>query len=230
VIKESTFRDNTKTGIRIHKASEASNYPDGITINRCTVTGNTDYGLYCQGDNVTVKHSVFAGAESKFHAAQDATVYNCTFYNDTADAAALYWGEARSQNFTMRNCIVQCDVAAQLICAVLTDCGVTGWDVDYNLYRRSNGADTDVHWHYLGTAYDLADWQTQTGDDANSDYGDADFVDAANDNHHLKSTSPAIDAGTDVSLPYAGSAPDIGAREYVATPGFGGAFFPGRMI
>jgi hypothetical protein len=230
VIKESTFRDNTETGIRIHKTAEAANYPDGITVDRCIVTGNTTYALYCQGDNVTIKHSVFADNQSKFHAAQDVTVYHCTFHNAVTETATLYWGEARSQNFTMKNCIVQCDVAAQLICAILTGCGVTGWDVDYNLYRRSAGTETSTHWHRLGTAYNFADWKTQTSGDANSDYGDAAFVDAANDNYRPQSSSPAVGAGTDVGLPYAGSAPDMGALEYLTQPGVGGSCFPGPMI
>mgnify|MGYP001037838347 CR=1 FL=1 len=223
-------RDNTEDGIRIYKDAAAANYVDGVTVNRCTCTGNTTYALFVQGDNVTVKHSVFADTDSYFYEAQGATAYNCTFHNSVVAAGTLYWGGARSENFTMRNCIVQCDVAGQVICAVLTDCGVTGWDVDYTLYRRTAGTEASTQWHYLGTNYDFADWKTQTGGDANSAYGDASFVDADNDNYHITSDSPAVDAGTDVSLPYAGSAPDMGALEYVATPGFGGSLFPGAMI
>ncbi len=43
---------------------------------------------------------------------------------------------------------------------------------------------------------------------------DPGFVDAGAENFALKASSPARDAGTDVGLPYVGSAPDLGANEY----------------
>lgn len=49
---------------------------------------------------------------------------------------------------------------------------------------------------------------------ANSVVGDPLFVDPANGDFHLQADSPAIDAGLDVGLPFAGGAPDIGAFEY----------------
>jgi hypothetical protein len=44
---------------------------------------------------------------------------------------------------------------------------------------------------------------------------DPQFVNASSQNFHLQSTSPVIDKGTNVGLPYNGSAPDIGVFEYV---------------
>jgi hypothetical protein len=230
VLRRCHFHDNTEAGLRIYKAAGASNYPDGITVERCECYGNGTYALFCQADNVTVRHSVFADTDSYFYEAQDVTVYNCTFHNSVVASGALYWGGARSANFTMRNCIIQCEVLGQLIGGVYTGCGVTGWDVDYNLWRRSAGTEASTHFYYQGSNYNFADWKTQTGGDAHSEYGDASFVDAENDNYHVTSDSPAVDAGTDVGLPYAGSAPDIGAHEYAGVPGFGGALFPGRML
>ncbi len=40
------------------------------------------------------------------------------------------------------------------------------------------------------------------------------FVDAANGNYQLQESSPCVDAGTDVGLPYFGTAPDMGCYEY----------------
>jgi len=43
------------------------------------------------------------------------------------------------------------------------------------------------------------------------------FVDINNGDLHLQSPSPCIDTGTDVGLPYVGSAPDMGCFEYDST-------------
>lgn len=43
------------------------------------------------------------------------------------------------------------------------------------------------------------------------------FMNPANGNYRLRSDSPAKDAGTNVGIPYAGSAPDMGAFEYNGT-------------
>lgn len=43
---------------------------------------------------------------------------------------------------------------------------------------------------------------------------DPQFIDLAGHDYHLQSSSPCIDAGTDVGQPYAGSAPDMGAFEF----------------
>jgi hypothetical protein len=45
-------------------------------------------------------------------------------------------------------------------------------------------------------------------------FGDPLFVDANSGEFHLQAGSPAIDAGTNVGLPYNGVAPDIGAYEF----------------
>jgi hypothetical protein len=77
-----------------------------------------------------------------------------------------------------------------------------------------NVAATD--WPYLfegeGSTYTTADINAgllQTGN-LSVDPG---FVDATAPDVHLRPDSPMIDAGVDVSLPYCGSAPDLGAFE-----------------
>lgn len=50
--------------------------------------------------------------------------------------------------------------------------------------------------------------------DAKAIVGDPEFVDVAANDFHLQPSSPAIDSGVDVGLPYSGSAPDLGAFEF----------------
>lgn len=55
-----------------------------------------------------------------------------------------------------------------------------------------------------------------------TNYGqDPKFVDPDNGDFHLQSDSPAIDQGTEVDLPYNGTAPDLGAYEYDPDPAGG---------
>jgi PGF-pre-PGF domain-containing protein len=88
---------------------------------------------------------------------------------------------------------------------------------------------------WKGTEYSLVDWQTESGQDANSVINtDPFFTSASGNDFTLQSTSPAIDAGVDVGLTQdfagvsipQGSAPDIGAYEYgntsYETPGGNG--------
>lgn len=62
-----------------------------------------------------------------------------------------------------------------------------------------------------------------TGGTASGDItSDPLFTNAAGGDFTLQAGSPAIDAGTNVGLPYNGSAPDIGALEFGGTTFFGG--------
>ena len=56
-------------------------------------------------------------------------------------------------------------------------------------------------------------WFAATGNDANSRSVDPCFVNIADDNFELQLGSVCIDSGIDMGLPYAGSAPDMGAFE-----------------
>lgn len=60
--------------------------------------------------------------------------------------------------------------------------------------------------------YPKHDWQQASGDHAIM--ADPLFVAANNGDFHLQPTSPDIDAGTDWSIDYNETAPDIGAYEF----------------
>jgi parallel beta-helix repeat protein len=95
---------------------------------------------------------------------------------------------------------------------------------NHNIYNDT-GSERLIGW--LGTSYyDLASFQTATGQDLNSSTANPQFVDIWTANFRVQPTSPAIDAGTDVGLTSdydgnpvpSGTAPDIGAYELQVDP------------
>jgi hypothetical protein len=88
---------------------------------------------------------------------------------------------------------------------------------DYNDYYPQPNTTNNFHWS--GTNYaTLAAYKTATGQDAHSISADPLFVDRAGGDYHLQAGSPAVDAGTPITgESFPGSAPDLGAFEYVAS-------------
>jgi hypothetical protein len=92
-------------------------------------------------------------------------------------------------------------------------------DFNYNLWHSRDYNDTAIDCiDFLGTLFSSAEvnegtYYAQTGVDQNSISADPCFTDADSNDFTLSANSPCIDAGTDVGLPYAGSAPDIGVYE-----------------
>ena len=96
------------------------------------------------------------------------------------------------------------------------------WDLltdhDYNVYYGVNKFAIDDPYQEMT----LAQFQTETGQEANSVYDDPDFINPGADNYHLLVTSPAIGEGVNVGIAddldgvTRGDPPDIGALEYVA--------------
>ena len=108
---------------------------------------------------------------------------------------------------------------------------------DYNCIYNSTVALNFLDWHNgSGDEQDLAEWQTDTGQDANSTDSDPSLLDVANADFRPDGDSPCISAGTDVGLTedYAGvTVPtgggiEIGAYEYI--PGMGATLSPSSAI
>ncbi len=70
--------------------------------------------------------------------------------------------------------------------------------LNYNLYY--GGSLTPLAW--LGTSYNFSNWQTNSGQDANSRDTDPKFVNASSSQFWLASSSPAIDAGLNLGATY----------------------------
>ncbi len=91
-----------------------------------------------------------------------------------------------------------------------------------NKNSNMNGVDTDHNTWDLGISEASGDFAS-TSDTGFTGPRQADGSMPAIDFLKLKSGSPLIDKGTDVALPYVGSAPDLGAYEFGAMAGAGGA-------
>jgi parallel beta-helix repeat protein len=95
---------------------------------------------------------------------------------------------------------------------------------DYNLYYYVNGPDKDDMVRTLDNYLTFSEWQA-LGKEQNGILGDPQFISPGNADFHLRSNSPAIDAGADVGItddfdgnarPQGGGY-DIGPFEYLNT-------------
>ncbi len=100
----------------------------------------------------------------------------------------------------------------------------TGITLDYNLYYPDGSTKFGYNsWPMYQNAMNFTTWKTTTGKDAHSIATDPLLVNASGGDFHLQSASPTINAGINVGLTTdfdgtvvpQGSAPDIGAYEYV---------------
>lgn len=150
----------------------------------------------------------------------NAELYNNTIHSTTA--RGIYIQTTGAAGIKLKNNIVY--VEGDLPCLSVVDADSVS-ECDYNCYW--NPAADPIMWHWDGTDYtksQFATYQAASGMDANSIVADPLFVDFANRDFHLQSTSPCRNIGVDVGLTqdYAGTVvpqgtdPDIGAYEYIA--------------
>ena len=102
-----------------------------------------------------------------------------------------------------------------------TDAVWAGITMDYNLYFQSSIIMDKpvIRWRGgnppkggIFFMFGLAQYQALSGKEAHSKFADP----LTTPNYELLSNSPAIDAGIDVGFPFNGTAPDIGAFEYIS--------------
>jgi Bacterial Ig domain/Right handed beta helix region/RTX calcium-binding nonapeptide repeat (4 copies) len=220
----------------IHMNGDLSQGGDGI-ISGALVENNTIY------DNGTG-----GGSGINADGVQDSRFQNNLLYNNHSSGISLYRidGAAGSRNSVVaNNTIVMASDARWAInisggssgnivvnnvlfnnhswhgSITISPDSMPGFTSDYNVVmQRFTTDDGD-------SVLDLADWQAATGQDMHSIVAVPSelFVNAASDDYHLVSGSPAIDTGTLVQAPDedieggarpAGGAFDIGAYEYAA--------------
>lgn len=214
----------------------------GIEVG-CEIAGKTT-------SNVTVRNNLlYDNTESGLayggydYPANSGKITNCVFTNNTIfsnDNTNTGNGEVvlnYSENCDFKNNIVY--VSANnfaLTHSVATPVNLT---LDYNLYYSASGI-SNIEFLYNNIGYTgFASYQSATGKDVNSIFGNPNFVNAflPNPDLHITSSSPAIEAGDPAFVAGAGEVDmdnqiriyngrvDMGADEFGSTPSAANVFF-----
>ncbi|MBI3785776.1 MAG: right-handed parallel beta-helix repeat-containing protein [Deltaproteobacteria bacterium] len=204
-------------------------YVDGgrdIVIER-NVTAESDLGLEVGAENAGVDaqsivvrdnilhHNDKAGLVFGGYAGNVGRVNNCSFLNNTlfdndtlGEGFGELWVQFAANNVVRNNLFV----SAQSVVLRSEDGNVNN-RLDYNLWRSSAGMPTFV-WkniEYNG----LAAFEAGSGQDGHGLSSDPQFVSPATANFHLRSTSPAVNAGDPAFTPGLGETDFDGASRLV---------------
>jgi Carbohydrate binding module (family 6)/Right handed beta helix region/Protein of unknown function (DUF1565) len=199
--------------------------PNGSIVDGNIIHDHGGPGIVIEAwcNNVTVQRNViyngFGGIRSTEYGGPGMTndyhVFNNTVYNNQNYGFDMQTGT----NAVVRNNIFMNNGSSQI---VVTDLAAPTITLSNNLYLA---AGTNIGlWNcvdpcdYSSANRSFSSWLSVSGE-TNSKNIDPKFVNASAGDFHLQSTSPAIDAGTNVGLPYNGSAPDMGALEFGGTSG-----------
>jgi uncharacterized protein YcfL len=197
-------------GIKVGSGDYASVWNDNNTVRYSRVYGNKNNGMaFHQDGNFKAHHNLIYSNTLGLNLS---TSSNNTIYNNTKQNVVI---ETQGvDNVTIKNNLfVESTARDHAIYVYANSNGrfISDYNIVYGLDYWANRA---------GVTNSLADWRTNTGQDANSQVVDPLFVSTVTPDFHLQTGSPAINAGVDVGivLDYAGSAivglPDIGAYEY----------------
>ena len=161
-------------------------------VRNCVFDGANINAFWVQKNTkVEAHHNIFANAGGY----AVITYGFLGFYNNTlvgmGDHAIKVCGDGGSNGVT----VAKNNIFANNVSGIFREGDSFAYS-SYNLYYNNTTDTTSI-----------------TSDGGNNVHADPLFVDAENDDYRLCSDSPAIDAGTDVGLPYEGSAPNMGAYE-----------------
>lgn len=210
IIVENNISYKNDLGLEVG-AENAGTVTSGVIVRNNLIYLNDKAGL------------VFGGFAAEVGRVEDSFFYNNTLYrNDTFNRGfGQLWIQYASDNVVTNNVFVTSGRRELLH----SDAGNQNNVVDYNLWFAPRGTnDTSFTWN--GQNYSsFGDYQSATGQDAHSLFGDPLFVDVVLRDFHLLAGSPAIDAGSDTAGWFAaldfegtsrpqGARPDIGALEF----------------
>ncbi|WP_336077624.1 right-handed parallel beta-helix repeat-containing protein [Paenibacillus sp. 203] len=181
-IIEQNYSYNNDIGVEI--ASEhAGKATSNITVRSNVIYNNRLTGIAMGGYN-----------EERGFTVNCKIVNNTLYKNDTFDDGS---GQLLVQ-YDTRNNVIKNNIFVASSTDVLISNGYTknsGNVVDYNLYF-SPGGSSEANWTWKNKEYTgFSAYKSGTGNDTHSLFADPKFVNAANSDFHLQSSSPAIDAG-----------------------------------
>ena len=141
--------------------------------------------------------TITSGNIGGFNNIKNITIVNCTlkaYDSGGYDMVFTFDGrDATVDNWVLRNNIFYADNSAT--CGDYVPADHAFIDADRNVYYRQGG-NTNI-WRISNTNKTLAQWRTDTSEDANSVYGDPLLVNASDSamDAHISPSSPAIDLG-----------------------------------
>ncbi|MNW39336.1 hypothetical protein D3C74_164250 [compost metagenome] len=181
-IIEQNYSYNNDIGVEI--ASEhAGKATSNITVRSNVIYNNRLTGIAMGGYN-----------EERGFTVNCKIVNNTLYKNDTFDDGS---GQLLVQ-YDTRNNVIKNNIFVASSTDMLISNGYTknsGNVVDYNLYFAPGGS-SEANWTWKNKEYTgFSAYKSGTGNDTHSLFADPKFVNAANSDFHLQSSSPAIDAG-----------------------------------
>ncbi|SFR26949.1 MULTISPECIES: right-handed parallel beta-helix repeat-containing protein [unclassified Paenibacillus] len=181
-IIEQNYSYNNDIGVEM--ASEhAGKATSSITVRSNVIYNNRLTGIAMGGYN-----------EERGSTVNCKIVNNTLYKNDTFDDGS---GQLLVQ-YDTRNNVIKNNIFVASSTDMLISNGYTknsGNVVDYNLYFAPSGS-SEANWIWKNKEYTgFSAYKSGTGNDTHSLFADPKFVNAANSDFHLQSSSPAIDAG-----------------------------------
>jgi len=174
---------------------------------------------YVVARNNLIYHSHTAGVSIGGYAPERVHTDHCTVVNNTLynnDTSGTGTGEFQMQWNMADNVFANNIVYAGSRCLISLvksqiDKNHPPVTIDHNLYYCASGPKTSTWTGASGTVTGFDNYVKSTGNDSHSRFLDPHFVDAAANNFHLQSDSPALAAGTTDELP-------VGERDLDGAP------------
>ena len=199
VVANNDIHDNAGGGILMQKT------PGGRAGNDNRVQQNLIYA-----------HSTTAANGVTLVDERDVELYNNTIHGSGAQGLAV----SGNTNVDARNNIFAGNSLRAL--KIYGDAGDKSQTFDYNVYSGTSGGRLAV-WEggdcERCSFTSLAEFRTRRGAEVNGFEAFPEFTDLNSHQFSLRESSPAVDAGVDVGIPFSGPAPDIGAIELIHASG-----------